>query len=276
VNLLQDKYKLSQYNVFHDDGDIRYMWNTYSNALLKLDKQSQEYVNHFNDNSSVDDGSNEFKLLKDNGFIIFEKLDELGRIRLHEKQKLFSHATDGMSVVIAPGMGCNYSCSYCFEKQSNKLGVMTLDTASAVALYICNQLKGNSNIKHLDILWFGGEPLLYMDAVQAVSREVLEFTKKHDIKYSAGITTNGRFLDGENLKKIQEFGIANAQITLDGMCESYCKSKGATTEDFNKVIENILFASDKIRISIRLNIVNNNADEAIKITDLLGKSKFIG
>ena len=34
----QVKYKLSQYNVFHRDDDVEYMWNTYSDALGRVPK----------------------------------------------------------------------------------------------------------------------------------------------------------------------------------------------------------------------------------------------
>jgi uncharacterized protein len=268
MDLTQDKYKLSQYNVFHREGDVQYMWNTYSNALLKLDKKSQEYVQSFNNSPLADDGSNEFSILKDNGFVVFESIDEFGRIKLQQRQTLLAHDSR-VSFIIAPGMGCNYKCRYCFEKDSDQTGVMTLEVADDVAEYICNTLKNNPHIKQIDISWFGGEPLLYFDSIEVISRKVIEYTDENNIVFSAGIITNGRFMDEEILMKMQECRITGAQITLDGTCDVYCESKGATIEDFDCVIKNIIYASDKIYISIRLNIPDYDVKEAIAITDLL-------
>ena len=265
----QEKYKLSRYNVFHQDGDVQYMWNTYSNALLKLDKKSQKYIQPFYTNSLADDGSNEFSLLKNNGFIVYEKLDEFGRVRLQEKQALFSHNTREMSIVIAPGMGCNYNCSYCFESSSDKSGVMSPEIAEEVADYICRQTHSIHNLRQLDIQWFGGEPLLYFNVIEIISTKLMEHTQQNNIKYSAGIVTNGKFLDANMLPKLQKCGIEKIQVTLDGIRDIYCRSKGASSNDFDCVIENILHASDKIKLSIRLNIPDNDIKGAIAITDYL-------
>jgi len=83
MNRQQEKYKFSQYNVIHKDGDLQYIWNTYSNALLVLDKNEQEYIRTF---TGIDDNSNSFNLLKANGFIVYEHLDEFGRVCMEEKQ----------------------------------------------------------------------------------------------------------------------------------------------------------------------------------------------
>jgi len=270
----QEKYKLSRYNVFHQDGDVKYVWNTYSDAVLKLDKKDHEYITSF---AGVDDKSDEFNILKDNGFIILEQLDELGRIKIHEKQALFSRNTNNMSIVIAPGMGCNYNCTYCFQASIDKSEAMTPETAFEVAEYICNRLKNFPNTKKLNIIWFGGEPLLYVDIIETISHKVMEYTKQNKIEYSADIVTNGRLLDPTTLTKLKELCIVKAQITVDGTRELYCKSKGVPSEDFDCVINNICSSIGKIKISIRLNIPNNDSDEAIAITDyLLSQHNLLG
>jgi hypothetical protein len=35
MNLSQVRYKLSQYNVFHNVGDVQYVWNTYSDEVCQ-------------------------------------------------------------------------------------------------------------------------------------------------------------------------------------------------------------------------------------------------
>jgi uncharacterized protein len=65
------------------------------------------------------------------------------------------------------------------------------------------------------------------------------------------------------------------------MCDVYCKSKSASPEDFDCVVENVCNAADKTDLSIRMNVPKNDANEAIAITDyffkhrsLLGKARI--
>jgi len=264
----QSKYKMSFYNVFHQDGNSQYIWNTNSNALINLDISTQNYIRSF---CGVDDGSAEFMLMKDNGFIVYEQLNEFGRICVEEKQSLFAHNTTDLWFTIAPGLGCNYCCGYCFESNSNRSGVMTLEIATEVAEYICNQIRNNHYVNHLTVEWFGGEPLLYLDAIKIISRVLMEYTQKNNIEYTPSIVTNGRFLNVQTLALLSELCINDVYITIDGMRDLYCKSKGASPNDFDCVIDNICNIADKVRPSIRLNIPDNDADEAIITTDFLLK-----
>lgn len=272
--MIKEKYKLSRYNVCYQNGDTQYIWNTYSNALLELKKSGQEYVQSF---VGIKDKSYEFDLLKANGFIVYEQIDEFGRICLQEKQSLFTCNPTSISFVIALGMTCNYNCGYCFQAAADKSKAMTTDTAEKVAEYICQQLDENLNIRNLRITWFGGEPLLHTNLIDIISRKIIKYTLQNDISFHAHIITNGRFLDKNTLLLLKECYIKTAQITVDGTRDLYCNSKGASSDDFDSVIENICFSAERIKLSIRLNIPNNDAKEAIAITDyLLTQRELLG
>ena len=250
------------------------MWNTYSNALLELDESGREYVKSF---SGIDDKSNEFALLKKNGFIVFEQLDELGRIKMQERQGLYSRKSDFMGIVIAPGMGCNYNCTYCSQHSIDKSDVMTSEMAIDVAEYVCKRIESYPSTKQLEVTWFGGEPLLYMDTIETISHKVIKFCKDKNVEYSARIITNGRLLDSENLMKLKEFHVHLVQLSIDGMCDLYCKSKGFSADDYNTVIDNLRSAAGKVDILIRINIPNNDANEAIATTDyFFGQCNLLG
>ena len=261
-----DKYKLSQYNVIHNKGGLQYIWNTYSDALVELDKDGQSYLRNF---IGIDDGSTEFDLLKKNGFVVGEQINEFIRVCMNEKYDLYSMDTSTIGFVIAPGMGCNYNCVYCFQSTVDKSGVMTKEVADDVATFICNCLEGNRNVKNIDVMWFGGEPLLYVDIIESISRIVIKYTNTHEINYRASITTNGLLLDKRTLELLLELSINSAQITVDGLRDSYCISKGAVPEDFECVIENIRNAAEKVDLTVRINIPDNDVYEAINITEYL-------
>ena len=119
-------YKLSKYNVTNTYNSITYLWNTFSGALISLDKNSVDYIDKF---SGVDDKTKEFSILKNNGFIVNENIDETGLILSHEKSSLYSLSQETMYIVVSLGLGCNYNCVYCFQNEHN--GTMFMDTSTA-------------------------------------------------------------------------------------------------------------------------------------------------
>ncbi len=259
-------YKLSKYNVTNTYNNITYLWNTFSGALISLDKNSVDYIDRF---SRVDDKTKEFSILKNNGFIVNENIDETGLILSHEKSSLYSLSQETMYIVVSLGLGCNYNCVYCFQNEHNGTMFMDTSTAQDVAAYICKNIENRNNLKRINIKWFGGEPLLYMDALEIISKEIIKTAEKRKLEYMAGIITNGRFLNLTYINKLKKLKVTKAQITIDGMSENYCANKRASEEDFFSVIENVKMAASMINVTIRLNIAENNAEEAIKITDYL-------
>ena len=259
-------YKQSIYNVFYEKNNIQYLWNTYSGALIQLDESGQKYLKLY---TGQNDGSTEFKMLSSNGFIVDDRIDELGRIIYYEKQEMYTMQSDSISVVIALGMGCNYNCEYCFQSSCDKSSYMDEITAAKVVEYICNKIRQNPSIKRLNIKWFGGEPLLYTKTLEIISKRIIKVTDESGIEYSAGVITNGYFLDRKMALKLRSYRVTKVQITIDGMPEEYCKSKGTQSESFYTVINNIKAASDILKITIRLNIPNNDSNMAIATTDYL-------
>ncbi|MDR2712970.1 MAG: radical SAM protein, partial [Clostridiales bacterium] len=202
-------------------------------------------------------------------FIVFEEIDEFGRVCLEEKQELFTNNPNELNFVIAPGMKCNYKCKYCFQKNLDLTGVMTPEIAVDTAEYICKQLQSRPSVRKLNITWFGGEPLLFVDIIEIISRKLIKYTEQNGIGYYSIINTNGRLLDENTLTAIRDCCVNVAQITLDGTRNIYCENKGVTPKDFDCVIDNIKHSAEIIKIFIRLNIPNNEANEAITITDYL-------
>jgi len=193
------RYKASAYNVIDFNEAGLFVWNTYSGALLRLQQDGFDYLSSFpreNDNSTF------FLILKKQGIIVPEKLDEVGRVIFNEKKALYSPTSEKMSIVIALGMACNYKCTYCFQSSANHAKFMSNDVALSIAEFICERLSNSPGTKGLNIRWFGGEPLLYLNQIKIISDIVLSHIESlpYDIEFTAGIITNGRFLTRPCLK----------------------------------------------------------------------------
>lgn len=261
-------YKLSKYNLILEYSDNKYLWNTLSGALIELGKSGVDYIEHF---QGKNDNTNEFSLLKNQGAIVNENLDETGLILSYEKEGLYSTKEETMYVVISLGLGCNYNCTYCFQNEHNHKKFMNKETAIDVAEYVCKQIESRSNLQKISLKWFGGEPLLYMKQMEIISNKIIECARKRNIEYIAGIITNGRYLTKNIAEKLKILKVIKAQITIDGLWGDYCSSKNATENDFLEVIDNLKVTSSILNITVRLNIKNNRAKEAIKVTDFLLK-----
>jgi uncharacterized protein len=132
---------------------------------------------------------------------------------------------------------CNLRCRYCYtplagrtEPDANK--DMTFETAiRAIGL-----LKDEPN---LGIIFFGGEPLLRKDLIQAIT-EWCEKEYPHRFHYK--VTTNGVLLDNGFFSLCDQYGIQIA-LSHDGLAQDACRvdEKGnGTFETLEPVLSELM------------------------------------
>lgn len=262
-------YKTSNYNIIFKRNNKTYLWNTISGALIILDKPALDFINSFDGNHT---DSEYFNTLKKHGCIIDENINELGKILFDEKVIMMNMNPERLYFTIAPGLGCNYKCDYCFENNRTSFDKMSEEVQEKLIDYVSRTVSQNKNLRRISITWFGGEPLLYVDIIEKLSKAFIEICNNNDIKYYSGMITNGRYLTPDNISKLKKCHIGHMQISVDGMKEYYSKIKKADNKDFETTINNIINASNDFSIAIRINI-NNSYEEALSITDYLLNSK---
>ena len=54
-------------------------------------------------------------------------------------------------------------------------------------------------LKHLDVSWYGGEPLLATEVIYNLSDRLICLCEKHGIEYNSYMISNGSLLDDETL-----------------------------------------------------------------------------
>lgn len=114
---------------------------------------------------------------------------------------------------------CNMSCEYCFASEGTFKGqrsLMKRETAFA-ALDFLIQHSGNRN--HLEVDFFGGEPLLNFELV----KETVAYGRKKEQEtgktFRFTLTTNGLGLNEENMAYINEH-MSNVVLSIDGRPET--------------------------------------------------------
>lgn len=259
------KYKLSRYNVIFNRESGCYLWNTFSGALIKLDEGALAFIERFDGQEC---SSPYYINLKENGCLVEENIDELGKVLVDEKTMTLENNPSTLYFTIAPGLGCNYNCEYCFENHRTSHKKMSLDIQDSIIQHIQALIENNKNLKKISITWFGGEPLLYVDIIYSLSKRVISMCDSKGIGYYSGMISNGRYLTPQNVQKLKECRIGHLQVSIDGMEENYTKVKRAKIIDFKKTISNIVYAANYLPLAIRINVFNS-IEEAERLTQFL-------
>lgn len=133
--------KYSKYNIIFSDNDIHYLWNTYSNAVSKLDEDTLIALQNFKDGTVISKEFPYYNYMEKNGFIVEESLDESNRL-INRWQSFVDHASPKvLNITLAPTMRCNYECPYCFEEGKKNGKTMSKETADAVISFIRKKQK---------------------------------------------------------------------------------------------------------------------------------------
>lgn len=253
--------KYSNFNNIIDIKDGKIIYNSLSGGVLKL---NQIYANQLLDNPNVTGISEElFENLKKGCMIIEDDVSEIDRIILKERISRFSK--DTLGITIAPTLKCNFACDYCYEAGCN-YSSMDDSTTQATIDFIMGKIK---NIKHIGITWYGGEPLLMMDTIERISKELIN-NKPDDVQYHSSIVTNGYNLNAECAMKLKELQVSKVQITIDGPPHIHDKRRKLHNGDgsFERIMNNICESSDIIPIVIRINVDKTNIEHLQELLTL--------
>ena len=209
--------------------------------------------------------SNLSELPKDTPLLL--KLAKLGLITDHDERSeletmarmacAFPHS---IGLTLCPTMGCNFDCPYCFENhRAEKMSEKTQDDV----IRLTEKMLEVSKAKELSISWFGGEPLLAPDIIESLSVRLMKMCDDRDIKYSAGIITNGYLLDQNIVDMLDRVKIQMMQITLDGLGDVHDQTRhlagGGPT--FERITDNLRTLKIPFRVSVRHNVHTENFDQ---------------
>ena len=204
--------KESRYNIFIEEPEKVLCYNSYTDSYIIISTKSYLTMKSLGVLKLEELYPKTYSNLVSNGFIIDDSTDELALIRLQNKREAFS--TSVYYLMIYPTQDCNLKCWYCYESHVPK-SKMTEETLDAVKLHISKVCKSRK-FNRLRITFFGGEPLLYFNAIVL---PILEHSQNETQKYGMILTpffvTNASLLTKSVIMKIRQYSPL-FQITLDG------------------------------------------------------------
>jgi len=246
--------KLSKYTIQFKTKGNYLVYNSFTNSFLEVEEKLFNIITDARKGKTdileqLDDSTKD--QLFENGILVSNPKDNFNELKLMRHLRRFRN--DFLSLTIAPTFACNFRCEYCFEEnfQNKKL-------SSELKSEIINFIKGY-DVKHLNITWYGGEPLLVFDDIVELNKLISDL----DVNYNSSIITNGYLLSEETIKKFDELRIKSIQITIDGPKEIHNARRPhvSNKDSFTRIMNNIdlLKKFYKGHVKIRVNIDNENA-----------------
>ncbi len=110
---------------------------------------------------------------------------------------------------------CNLRCEYCFAGQGDFHGQRLLMTPETGKKAIDFVVKQSGNRRNIEIDFFGGEPLMNLDAVKEIYAYAKSIEEESGKEFHFTLTTNGVLLNDQNRAWLDEH-MDNMVLSLDG------------------------------------------------------------
>lgn len=204
--------------------------------------------------------------LVDNGILVPDDKDEVQAVR-----DLITQIDDDPTqfhLHINPTLACNFRCWYCYEDHADS-SYMNSETLDAVLALIRSKVE-KPELKHMQLSFFGGEPLLHFDKVAApLISTAAELCKERDINLFIHFTSNGYLLTSGIMDILSPLNVS-FQITLDGHRESHNKVRRANNSEgsYDVIVRNVakLLAAAK-SVVLRINYTEETLKEIPSIIE---------
>jgi uncharacterized protein len=154
---------------------------------------------------------------------------------------------------------CNLRCVYCYQATLSERSRMSAETARAAAAWSIG--IGDANrIGEFIAVFFGGEPLLEMEALVEISGRLKAAATARGWSYRALVVTNATLLTPDLAGALCEAGVSGAQITIDGPRDAHDRRRvGAAGEGtFDRVLAGVENCFGKLAVSLRINLDRDN------------------
>lgn len=210
--------------------------------------------------------SNE-ELLAGLGMLVPDREEE--KKSVHNLLEKINKMSTGMDFTVVLNLDCNFACKYCFEGELKGDLYMSGETADQLIGFIKEKFTGDK--KSLIVDFYGGEPLLSLDLIKYISRELKSFTEERGASYNFTLVTNGALLKRKTAEELAELGLKSVKITIDGPKEIHNRNRPfkSGAPSFDILIKNIKDTRDIIKINLGGNFEIDNFRDFPELLDYL-------
>lgn len=177
-----------------------------------------------------------------------------------------------MYLVFTVATKCDLKCSYCFENRE-KRSIMSLETLKSSLQWVEDQFA-KKRFSDLNVIIFGGEPLLVHNHVMRVLNGLTKICKKYNIcKGSILLTTNALIGNKTLFQKLCESGVTQIQVTFDGDASvTNTRRKSLRINDvYHKTLSRLSMLAELAELTIKLNFTPQTVKSVPRFMDDLSR-----
>ena len=175
-------------------------------------------------------------------------------------------------LVVAPTYACNLRCPYCYEQGHNGIkGKMSQDIMDATMRFVTERFD-DKPFRRLFVQWYGGDPSLALDVVEALSERLIEWCDYEGVEYSAMMLSNCNVIDEAAAEMLARVRVSFVYMTIDGFEQTHNVRRVSATglNSFQKNMEAArLFAENGIGVKAVMNVDRVNWPEYRPLRDML-------
>lgn len=243
--------KLGTYNItipIHDEKTLVY--NTLAQAAVFFDSSAERLLSHCTEFAG-DAG----RFLRDNLMLVESSEAEQEIVKFHYGQRSFGSTT--LNLVAYLTYNCNFDCSYCYEKQYEVLN--TKDMSEETARQLVEWTKAycsTAGIRKIELILFGGEPLLKPDLLTFLTTELKEYTRSRNMDLGISLVTNGSLLTADMLTLLKGVNFRQIQVTIDGAkathdtARPFIDGRGS----YDTILSNLAYLPESTLLLVRANL----------------------
>lgn len=259
-------YKTSRYVITAPlKGDRELAYNGMTGALAVWEARESRVFQEVRDDLPTSDPA-AFRDLLYGGYIVSDEVDELEI--LHQQYRIHRFNRSALILTIAPTLACNFGCDYCFQGQDKPSETMSQQVQDAIVDFV---ERMSPEIRHLHVAWYGGEPLLRVGIIEALSDRFIALCDSKNIKYDAMIVTNGFKLTPEVARSLHSRRVTGVQVTIDGDQEYHDDRRTLLNggKTYDRIVKNLKEAVDAapLTYSIRVNVDHRNHAGVTELID---------
>ena len=199
--------------LFEEEGGGALAFNTRTSALAELDAAARKALLEGSERTA--DGA-VLEELYQAGFLVADDADEEADLAARFLADM--NRTDFLSLCIAPTMACNLRCVYCYEEHEPVR--MSAEVEAAILRFI-ERRRARYRFSTLEVLWYGGEPMLEFGLVKRLSERMISWCAEHGVAYRARITTNATLVDDAAAAELSRLDVKEAMPTIDGLAGTH-------------------------------------------------------
>jgi uncharacterized protein len=266
------KVRESKFNIlipsFPDEGEFL-VFNTFTDSRAVVNEELKRVMERAEGNVPLKlDEIDYLNQLRELGIMVDDEMDEDRELQYWFQK--FRYDPSILKITILTTYACNLRCTYCFQEGLHPPSSMDRKTSRKVIPWISEKLR-TLLPRTLELVFYGGEPLMNPKAIRFISRGISEITKSMGIQLNISIITNGVLLDGQLVDLLLPLGLKEIKVTLDGDREAHDAKRPHRNGDgtFDTILHNLLRIKGKVSISIGGNFDDSNKESIPKLLDIL-------